>query len=91
MQVAMKIILQKKTIIDEIRKIIPSENVIFQKGGIDQRNYRVNFEKVKKILNFKTKYTIQYGIKEVYAAINSNLFYNSNENIDHLGNFKIKL
>ena len=81
----------KKNIIDEIVKIVPSKNIIFEKGGIDQRNYRVNFEKVQKVLNFKTRYTIQHGIKEICEAINSNLFHSSNENVDQLGNFKIKL
>ena len=80
----------KKNILDEIKKIIPNCNVFFEKDGIDKRNYRVNFEKVRKVLNFKAEYTVQDGVKEIYEAIKSNMYNNSEEHIDHLGNFKIK-
>ena len=36
---------------------------------IDKRNYEVNFEKIAKTLNFKPKYTIEDGAKEIYKAI----------------------
>lgn len=36
---------------------------------IDNRDYRVSFDKISKILNFKPKYTIGDGAREVYNAI----------------------
>jgi|TARA_B100000315_G_C14484193_1_gene544389 nucleoside-diphosphate-sugar epimerase len=81
----------KETIINEIVKIIPSKNFIFGKDGPDQRNYKVNFDKVKKILNFEVKYTIQHGIKEIYKAIELGFFTKTKEDFDKLGNFKISL
>ena len=79
----------KKSVLDEIIKIIPSKNFVFGKNGTDQRNYKVNFDKVKKVLNFETEYTIQYGIKEIYKAIKSGFFETIKTNSDELGNFKI--
>ena len=81
----------KKEILKQITDIIPSDNFIFGKGGSDQRNYKVNFQKVKKILNFETNYSIQYGINEICNAIKSNLFNNFGIDINNLGNYKINL
>ena len=49
----------------------------------------MNFSKVKKMLNFNSKYSIQHGIKEIYDAIRSNRLLNESFNINELGNFKI--
>ena len=46
---------------------------------------------VKKILNFETNYSIQYGINEICNAIKSNLFNNFGIDINNLGNYKINL
>ena len=81
----------KQSIIDEIVKIIPSKKFVFGKDGSDQRNYKVNFDKVKKILNFETKYTIQHGIKEIREALESDFFTHTKVNFDKLGNFEISL
>lgn len=35
----------------------------------DKRNYNVNFEKIKKKLKFFPKYSIDFGIKEVYKSL----------------------
>ena len=78
----------KKNILDEIVKILPKSNITYNDEGVDKRNYRVDFSKVKKILNFEAQYTVPDGIKEIYKAINSNSF---SKNINHFGNFEIKL
>ena len=81
----------KKEILDQITKIIPNKNFIFDKGGSDQRSYKADFSKVKKILNFETNYSIQYGINEIYDAIRSNFFKDFKIDINKLGNHKINL
>ena len=80
----------KKQIFEAINKIIPTKDVYFKEGSADPRNYRVNFEKIKKVLNFDTKVSIQSGIKEIYEAIKSNYFIEKNKSLKDLGNFKIK-
>ena len=38
----------------------------------DPRNYKVNFSKINKILNFKIKYTVHDGIKEMINFFKKN-------------------
>jgi len=40
-------------------------------GFPDHRSYRVNFNKIKEVLNFHPKYTIEDGAREVYEALKS--------------------
>jgi Nucleoside-diphosphate-sugar epimerases len=40
-------------------------------GLPDYRSYRVNFDKIKKVLNFYPEYTIEDGAKEIYEALKS--------------------
>jgi nucleoside-diphosphate-sugar epimerase len=40
-------------------------------GFPDHRSYRVNFDKIKEVLNFYPDYTIEDGAREVYEALKS--------------------
>jgi nucleoside-diphosphate-sugar epimerase len=40
-------------------------------GFPDHRSYRVNFDKIKEVLNFYPEYTIEDGAREVYEALKS--------------------
>ena len=51
----------------------------------DRRNYRVNFNKIEKKLKFKTKYSVNYGIKEILKYLNQTKLKNKN----FYGNYKI--
>ena len=56
----------KKNVIDQIGKFLPLRNITYTKQKIvDKRDYKVNFNKIKKELNFKTIYDLNYGIKEI--------------------------
>jgi nucleoside-diphosphate-sugar epimerase len=79
----------KQMIVDAILKKIKDGKVFYQQHGSDPRNYRVNFEKVKSILGFEPKYTIQDGIEELIEAIGSHVFDNVDENRNFFGNYKI--
>tara|TARA_Y100000590_G_scaffold232065_1_gene261431 strand:- start:2268 stop:2528 length:261 start_codon:yes stop_codon:yes gene_type:complete len=83
MQGAIKIILQKKKIGIKIKKIIGGK-IKYLKKSQDKRNYVVDFTKVKKILKFKPKFSIEFGIKEILRKIKAN------NNYDNLGNYKIR-
>jgi len=37
----------------------------------DRRSYRVSFEKIRKVLNFKCERTVESGIREIFKAIRS--------------------
>ena len=59
----------------------------YLKGDFDKRDYKVDFTKGKRVLNFTPKYSVIAGIKEVrdYLKISKN-----NKNIMKLGNYIIK-
>ena len=77
---------RKIDILNKVKKILPVQNISFKKNDIDKRNYKVDFKKVKKILNFRTKFSLEYGINEIYKALKNNQF---RKNRHQLGNFFI--
>jgi nucleoside-diphosphate-sugar epimerase len=79
----------KQMIVDTILKIIPNGEVRYQEHGSDPRNYRVSFEKVKSVLGFKPKYTIQDGINELIEVMQNHVFDHVDENRNFFGNYEI--
>lgn len=79
----------KQMIVDAILERIPDGKVRYNEHGNDPRNYRVSFEKVKNILGFVPKYTIEDGISELIEAINIHVFDNVNRNRNFHGNYEI--
>ena len=52
----------------------------YKEGGVDPRNYRVDFTKVRDTLGFEPQFDIYYGIREIIAAMQSNVFAGVDEN-----------
>lgn len=48
-----------------MKKIFPEITITTVEEKEDERSYRVSFKKMKEILRFKPKYSIEYGIKEI--------------------------
>ena len=80
----------KKMIINKIGKFLDVRNVKYINKQMDFRNYRVNFNKVKKNLKFIPKYSIEYGIKEIINKLKKNNFRYFDKVQDNYGNYKIK-
>jgi len=78
----------KKNIVDKIKKLLPY-GVIDYVGlkGKDKRNYKVDFRKLEKSLKFKTKHTVEYGVKEVITILKKNKY---NKKKFFYGNYKIE-
>ena len=74
---------------DKILEKIPNARVKYKAHGSDPRNFRVNFNKVKTVLGFKPKYTVQDGIDELVDAIDNHVFDNIDENRNFHGNYEI--
>jgi nucleoside-diphosphate-sugar epimerase len=52
-----------------IQKAIPDAKVIQMDNNADRRNYRVNFDKITRVLSFQPKWTVERGIEQVAQAI----------------------
>jgi nucleoside-diphosphate-sugar epimerase len=53
-----------------IQKMVPAAHVVTVAQD-DNRSYRVQFDKIHRLLNFQPKYTVQDGIKEIVDAFAS--------------------
>ena len=59
-----------------------------QTDGSDKRNYRVNFKKIKSLINFKAR-TIESGIEEIIKEFKNGKFNDYENNFEKYGNYKI--
>jgi nucleoside-diphosphate-sugar epimerase len=55
-----------------IARGVPGTEIIRIENA-DRRNYRVSFEKIERVLGFRCEWTLESGIEEIYAAIQSGL------------------
>ena len=80
----------KRDIIKCISKYIDSSNSVkyLQKGN-DPRNYKVDFSKVKNMLGFIPKYSLDDGVREIINEFNNGKFENINKNKFIYGNYSI--
>jgi len=79
----------KQMIVDAILRQIPTGDVLYRDHGVDPRNYRVNFKKVKSVLGFEPRFTINDGIAELIEAMENHVFDNVEENRKFHGNYEI--
>ena len=79
----------KKMIVDIIKSNIPDAKVKYGTNGSDPRNYKVSFKKVKDILGFEPRYTINYGIEELIKAFDLGVYRDSLTNKANYGNYEI--
>ena len=56
-----------REIAEQVQEIVPDSKVEFaNQSNKDFRSYKVDFDKIAKILNFKTKWNLKDGIKQLY-------------------------
>jgi nucleoside-diphosphate-sugar epimerase len=60
---------QVKEIADYVKKFIPKATIVFTgEVGVDPRDYRVNFDKLSRLLpDFKLAYTLEKGMQELHS------------------------
>jgi nucleoside-diphosphate-sugar epimerase len=79
----------KQGIIDIILKYLPNSKVSYKEHGSDPRNYKVNFSKVKSVLEFEPKFSVEDGVKELIQAFELRLFDHLDKDINFHGNYEI--
>ena len=80
----------KQGIVDAILEQLPNAQVKYKEHGVDPRNYRVDFSKVKKILDFNPKYTVPDGIEEVLKAFENHTFDHVDDQRNVFGNYELQ-
>lgn len=68
----------KDEIVNLILKRLPETNVRYKDltfGG-DMRDFHISFDKIRRVLNFESKFSVEDGVREVLNAIRSGLIEN---------------
>ena len=60
---------QKKMIVEEIQKRLPDAQIKYVEKQEDPRDYRVNFDKITKVLGFKISKTVPEGIDQILQVV----------------------
>ena len=59
-----------KDIAQKVEEIVPNSVITFTKeANKDHRSYQVNFDKIRDVLGFKTKWNLTDGIKDIYKVM----------------------
>ncbi|MEL6746752.1 MAG: NAD(P)-dependent oxidoreductase, partial [Pseudomonadota bacterium] len=60
----------KQSIVDLITAQVPDARVSYKANSSDPRNYRVDFAKVRSVLDFEPAFSVEDGIQEIIWALN---------------------
>lgn len=66
--------LQKKQLVELIKKIVPASSIEYKGGVVDKRDYRVSFEKIKNELGFYPTRSVEDGMAEILEALRQHVF-----------------
>jgi nucleoside-diphosphate-sugar epimerase len=75
-----------------LKKKFKNLKIVINKNVKDKRNYKVDFSKIKKVLKFKSKYNVNYGVLEIinFLKKNKNSKLYGSVNNKNFGNYLIK-
>ena len=79
----------KQMVVDELCKRIPGSRVKVVEGGVDRRNYRVDFRRVRERIFFEPSRTVGDGIGELLDALEKGLYADYERNRNFFGNYEI--
>lgn len=63
----------KKMIVDEILSQFPEGKVKYIHKDEDPRDYKVNFDKIKTVLNFEPVFKVKDGISQIISVVTNNI------------------
>lgn len=75
-----------------LKKKFKNLKIVINNNVKDKRNYKIDFSKITKILKFKTRYNINYGISEIinFLKKNQNFRLRGGVQSNNFGNYLIK-
>jgi nucleoside-diphosphate-sugar epimerase len=81
----------KRQVVELITKYFPFAKIEYREHGTDPRNYKVNFSKIREMLAFEPRYSVEMGILEVLDYVNSESFVFNETNENYYGNYVLDL
>lgn len=51
-----------------VHRLVPTAELIASGGSADRRNYRVNFDKIERMLGYRPRWTVEAGVQQVLEA-----------------------
>ncbi len=54
-----------------IKDMVPAADLQFFEKDVDRRNYRVNFDRIRRCMRFQPEWTLEMGVQQVLEAIQS--------------------
>ena len=79
----------KRMIVKEISAFYQNPKIKYLNKGNDPRNYRVDFKKIKNVLNFVPNHSLSDGIIEIKDFIKKKTFFMNKINFSNYGNYTI--
>jgi nucleoside-diphosphate-sugar epimerase len=79
----------KQSIIDIILSKLPEGKINYMDVGVDRRNYRVDFCKVRESLYFEPVYDVPYGVTELISALRAGFFADYSDRRNFYGNYDL--
>jgi nucleoside-diphosphate-sugar epimerase len=75
-----------------LKKKFKDLKIIINKNVKDKRNYKVDFDKITKVLKFRYKYNLDYGVSEIINFFKKNKSSKQYKNVNNknFGNYLIK-
>jgi nucleoside-diphosphate-sugar epimerase len=75
-----------------LKKRFKSLKIVINRNVKDKRNYKVDFSKIRKVLKFRSKYNINYGVSEIINFLKKKENSKLNKNVKNkkFGNYLIK-
>ncbi len=80
----------KQMIVDAVLSQQADARVKYEKSGGDPRNYRVDFQRIRKTLYFEPEWTIPDGIRELIDAMKQGLFHDISSLENFHGNWAVE-
>jgi nucleoside-diphosphate-sugar epimerase len=80
----------KKSIIEIVQEFLTDVGKVrYKEGGLDPRNYRVSFDKIEKVLGFRTEFGVRRSVPHLIQAVRSGCFADVEQRKNFYGNYVI--
>jgi nucleoside-diphosphate-sugar epimerase len=80
----------KRQVITTIARFADISRVVFKDKGTDPRNYKVNFSKIREVLNFSPSYSLEEGVVEILSFLQTKEIDLSAQNRNLFGNYYLE-